>query len=75
MPDIAQTYALEFFNNIKTKIDQAHRLAMGRLDTWRLDQKRPSSDWLGSKMMHFQRDIYKLSQLSEGLLLAVDLAL
>jgi hypothetical protein len=33
MPDIAQTYALEFFNNIKTKIDQAHRLAMGRLDT------------------------------------------
>jgi hypothetical protein len=28
MPDVAQTYALEFFNNIKTKIDQAHRLAM-----------------------------------------------
>ena len=29
MPDIAQTYALEFFNNIKIKIDQAHRLAIG----------------------------------------------
>jgi hypothetical protein len=49
MPDIAQTYALEFFNSIKTKIDQAHRLAMGRLET-RLDQKRPFSGWLGSRM-------------------------
>jgi len=73
LPEAAKAYAGEIRDEIKGKISKAHRILEKRLEIYRLDQKRPTADWLGAKMLEFLGDIKKLSKMVEGLLPAIDL--
>ena len=65
MPETAKAYAVEIHDELKAKVSKAHKLLEKRLQIYVGDQKVPTTDWLGTKMLEFVEEIRALSSMLE----------
>ncbi|QSZ31572.1 hypothetical protein DSL72_001139 [Monilinia vaccinii-corymbosi] len=75
MPEVGKAHVQQDYDDLRTKIINAHAAVERRLEVFVKDGSRPTIDLLGRRMCGFIDDINKLSKKLGGLLPAIEIVL
>ncbi|KAI9643029.1 hypothetical protein NHQ30_008764 [Ciborinia camelliae] len=75
MPEVEKAHVQHDYDDLRTKISNAHATIKRRLEVFVKDETRPTTDLLGKKMSGFIVDIDRLSKKMGGLIPAINLTI